>query len=297
MMRLFLAYWSVVLLWATTPLAIKWSAESAGFVFGAAARMSLGLLCLLPFLLFRRGALHWHGRAIQTYIAVALQIYGAMLCVYWGAQFIPSGWVSVIFGLTPLITALLAAAFLKESSLSFGKVLAYASGIGGLTMMFVNAQKLGSDAAWGIAGVLLASFWQALSAVWVKRIDAKLPALTQVGGGLLFAVPVYLVTWYWLDGQWPESFSPAGLYSILYLGMIATTFGFILYYYVLTHLSATKVALITLVSPALALYLGHAVNQEPLNAKVIGGSLLIFLALFLYSLSERSLRQRQLAKA
>ena len=286
-MRIVIAYISVILLWATTPLAIKWNGEGPGFIFGAASRMVIGLGCMLIMLLSLRRRLPWHSKARQTYCAVTLQIYGAMMAVYWAAQFIPSGWISVIFGLTPFITALLASLILGEQSLTLDKLLAYSLGLGGLAVMFSSALQLGNEAVIGIFGVLVAVFLQSFSAVWIKRIHAKLPAISQVTGGLLFAVPVYLLTWYLADGHWPRSLSPINLASIIYLGTIATTIGFALYYYVLTHLPATHVALITLVSPVLALLIGNRINHEPLTLRVAAGTSLIVTALIIHTFFYR----------
>jgi drug/metabolite transporter (DMT)-like permease len=286
-MRITLTYISVILLWATTPLAIKWSGQGPGFLFGVTARMAIGTVCILLVLALMRQRLAWHRKALLTYLAIALQIYGAMLAVYWAAQFIPSGWISVIFGLTPLMTALLAAIFLGERSLTLGKLLAYGLGIGGLGVMFGSALQLGHDAVLGIGGVLVSAFLQSLSAVWVKRIAAKLPALSQVTGGLLLALPAYLLTWWLVDSHWPVLLTPTSLAAIIYLGVIATSLGFVLYYYLLTHLPATRVALITLMSPLLALMLGHVMNHEPLTLKVVTGTLLILSALIVHTFFER----------
>jgi drug/metabolite transporter (DMT)-like permease len=286
-MRINLSYISVILLWATTPLAIKWSGEGPGFLFGVTARMAIGTVCVLIVLLLMRQRLAWHRKARLTYLAVALQIYGAMLPVYWAAQFIPSGWISVIFGLTPLMTALLAAIFLGERSLTLRKLLAYGLGISGLVIMFGSALQLGYEAVLGIGGVLISVFLQSASSVWIKRIAAKLPALSQVTGGLLLALPAYLLTWGIADGHWPALLTPTSLAAIIYLGVIATTLGFVLYYYLLTHLPATQVALITLVSPLLALMLGHSINHEPLTMKVITGTLLILSALIMHTFFNR----------
>ncbi len=286
-MRITLTYISVILLWATTPLSIKWSGQGPGFLFGVTARMAIGTVCILLVLALMRQRLVWHRKALLTYLAIALQIYGAMLAVYWAAQFIPSGWISVIFGLTPLMTALLAAIFLGERSLTLGKLLAYGLGIGGLGVMFGSALQLGHDAVLGIGGVLVSAFLQSISAVWVKRIAAKLPALSQVTGGLLLALPAYLLTWWIVDGHWPVLLTPTSLAAIIYLGVIATSLGFVLYYYLLTHLPATRVALITLVSPLLALMLGHVMNHEPLTLKVVTGTLLILSALIVHTFFER----------
>jgi drug/metabolite transporter (DMT)-like permease len=286
-MRIPLTYITVILLWATTPLAIKWSGESPDFLFGVTARMTIGLVCVLFVLVLMRQRLAWHRKACLTYLAAALQICGAMLAVYWAAQFIPSGWISVIFGLTPLMTALLAAVFLGERSLTLGKLLAYVLGVSGLVIMFGSALQLGYDAVLGISGVLLSSFLQSVSSVWIKCIAGKLPALSQVAGGLLLALPAYLLTWGIADGHWPTVLTPTSLAAIIYLGVIATTIGFVLYYYLLTHQAATRVALITLVSPLLALMLGHSVNHEPLTMKVVTGTLLILSALIMHVFYDR----------
>jgi drug/metabolite transporter (DMT)-like permease len=286
-MRIRLTYISVILLWATTPLAIKWSGEGPGFLFGVTARMTIGTVCVLFVLVLMRQRLAWHRKARLTYLAVALQIYGSMLAVYWAAQFIPSGWISVIFGLTPLLTALLAAIFLRERSLALGKLLAYGFGVSGLAIMFGSALQLGYEAVLGISGVLVSSLLQSASSVWIKRIAAKLPALSQVTGGLLLALPAYLLTWGIADGHWPTALTLRSLAAIIYLGVVATTIGFALYYYLLTHLPATRVALITLVSPPLALMLGHTINHEPLTIKIITGTFFILSALIMHEFFDR----------
>ncbi|MDO9212248.1 MAG: DMT family transporter [Methylococcales bacterium] len=292
-MRIAIAYISVILLWATTPLAIKWSIESAGFLFGVTARMAIGTLCVLLVLLLSKQRLVWHGKAQLTYAAVALQIYGSMLVIYWAAQFIPSGWISVIAGLTPLITALLAAIWLREQSLTLGKLLSYLMGIAGLVILFGSAFDMNYDAVLGMAGVLLGVFLQSFSAVWVKRIDAKLPALVQVAGGLLLALLAYVLTWQVFGGQLPTDISFISLASILYLGVVATTLGFVLYYYLLTQLETTQVALITLICPVMSLLLGYSVNHELLTQKVILGTAFILIALFIHLFFDWFLKLRR----
>jgi drug/metabolite transporter (DMT)-like permease len=291
-MRIAFAYISVILLWATTPLAIKWSAEGAGFVFGAASRMLIGLACVFLILLVRRQKLPFHTKARRTYLAVSLQIFGAMLAVYWASRLIPSGWISVIFGLTPFITALMAAWILKEKSLSTGKIFSYLLGTGGLALMFSSAMEFSQQAIAGMLGVLLAASLHAASAVWVKKINAQLPATKQVAGGLLFAMPLYLVCWYLLeDAHLPDHINWQAAAAIVYLGIVATTFGFAMYYYVLTHLPATKVAFITILSPVMALYLGYTVNHEVITRKVMIGTGLILTALLLHQFFDRRIHR------
>lgn len=286
-MRITLAYITVVLLWATTPLAIKWSGEGPGFLFAVTSRMAIGAVCILLTLAVLRRSLAGHRKAWLTYLAVALQIYGCMIIIYWSSQFIPSGWISVLFGLAPLMTALLANLFLKERRLSFTKLCAYGLGVWGLYIMFGTAIRIDENAAFGIAGVLIATLLQSVGAVWIKRINAGLPALAQVAGGLGLALPAYLITWGIIDGVWPDKLSTVNIAAIAYLGIIATTIGFSLYYYLLTHLSATRVALISLMTPVMALVLGHLVNHEPLTQQIITGTTLILAALVMHEMLDR----------
>jgi drug/metabolite transporter (DMT)-like permease len=278
-MRVLLAYFGMVALWATTPLAIKWSVDGFGVLGGVTSRMTIGLLCMILLMLLFKKRLPFSRLACLMYFAVALQIYGAMCVVYWAAQFIPSGWISVVSGLTPLVTALFAAIWLNERSLTFGKILSYLLGIIGLAMMFGSAEKLSANAMLGIFGVLASVSLQALSAIAIKRIPAQLPALTQVTGGLLFSLPFYFATFEIGDGHFPLQFSLTHFLAILYLGIIATPVGFMLYYYLLSQRSATQVSLVTLVSPVLSLWLGHSVNDEPMSFEIMLGTALILFAL------------------
>ncbi len=292
-MRVIAAYLGVILLWSTTPLAIKWSGEGPGYLFGVTARMSLGLIGVVLVMAITRTPLRRDRKAVWTYVAGALQIYGSMLATYWASQHIPSGWISVVFGLTPLLTAPLSAAFLGEKSLTPARLLSYLLGLAGLVFMFHSALNFSAAAVLGIGAVLLAALLQTISSVWVKRIQAGTPAFTLVAGSLLLAVPAYWLTWGIFDGIWPSRIPPVSLRSIVYLGVIATTFGFTMYFYVLKHLPAGRVALITLIVPPISLYLGFIANHEAIHEPVIVGTALIMGALLLH---ESSVFQRRKLK-
>ncbi|MDD4915134.1 MAG: DMT family transporter [Methylococcales bacterium] len=290
-MRIKLAYLGVVLVWTTTPLSIKWSGEEFSYVLGVTARMSIGILCLLVLMLAYRQRLSWRRVDVQTYLAVTLQLYLSMFMTYWAAQFVPSGWISVLFGLSPFMTAFMAAAILKEQSLGRNKIFAYLLGVAGLMVMCLSAWDLNRLALLGVAGILAATIVHSFAAVLVKRIDAGLPAVQQITGGLLFSLPLYYLSWYAIDhGQLPPAITDKTLYAIVYLGVIATTLGLIFYYYILRHLPATKVAMINLMTPVLSLFLGYAVNNEALTLKVAIGAGLIMAALLMYQLADQ--RQR-----
>lgn len=283
-----LAYIGVIIIWSTTPLAIKWSGVDSGFLFGVTARMLIGLLFSSALiLLLSRRRLPWDQHARKTYLVAGIAIYGAMLSVYWGSQYISSGFISVIFGLNPIVTGIMAALWLNERSLTPAKVLGVVLGIVGLFVIFSQGIQLGSHAAIGIAAVCLSVLLHSWSSVWVKKLKHNLTALEITHGGLLVSVPLYLLTWFILQGTWPENFSQRGLGSIVYLGIFGSVLGFVLFFYILKHVDVSRVSLITLVTPVVALFLGYALNNEILNAGIWIGTGLIMLGMSFYQWSDK----------
>lgn len=276
------AYLGVILIWSTTPLAIKWSGEEVGFLFGVASRMLIGAaVCSLIMLLLAR-KLSWNRVARQTYLAAGLGLYGAMMSVYWGAQYIPSGLISVLFGLTPIVTGVIAAFWLRERSLTVSKLSGVFLGIVGLVIIFGSGIELEDGAVYGIAAVLLAVLLHSISAVWVKAINAQLSALEVTNGGLLVAAPLYLGSWLLLGYNWPVNIPLRTALSISYLAIFGSVLGFIMYFYVLKYIDASRVALITLVTPVLALLLGQVLNNESIQAVVWLGTCCILLGMSIY---------------
>lgn len=287
------AYFGVILIWTTTPLAIKWSGEGAGFLFGVTSRMTLGAIVCLALIGLLRIPMPWHRKARQTYVAAGLGIYGAMLSVYWGAQYIPSGWISVVFGLTPMLTAVMASLWLGERALTAPKLLGISFGLLGLYVIFGTAHTLGPQTAYGVGGVLVAVFIHSVSLVWVKRLNAELPALTTTGGALSVAAPLFLITWTLADQHFPVELPLRTVTSIGYLGIMGSVVGFMWFYYVLKHVSASKVALITLITPVSALLLGNMLNGETVDESVWSGTLLILAGLILHQWGSRLRSERE----
>lgn len=271
------AFLGVILIWSTTPLAIKWSGDGPGFLFGAMSRMTLSLpLCLLLLWLLRQ-PLRRDFSAWRVYTIAGVQVYASMMATYWAAQHVASGLISVMFGLTPLVTAILAALLLREQGLSPVRLLGTALGILGLVEIFgmhvsgLNVLALGM--------VLLGVVLQSLSAVLLKRYDPGLPAVAVTTGALMVGVPCYLITWLasaaFTGVLWPHELSNRSAGAIVYLAVFGSTIGFVLYYHILKHAGASKAALITLVTPVSALLLGHLLDGEPITAQVWYGTALI----------------------
>jgi drug/metabolite transporter (DMT)-like permease len=281
-----LAYVGVILIWSTTPLAIQWSGQEVGFLFGITSRMLLGVLAGLTLALLMGMRLPWHASARRTYLAAGLGMFFAMLSVYWASQYIPSGWISVLFGMAPIVTGIMASLWLHEQALTPTRIVGILLGIAGLAIMLLGAQSLGRAAPLGIAGMVFSVTAYSASAVAIKRIGADIPALATTIGGLAVMVPLLLAVYYFSDTPLPDTIPARAAVSIIYLGIIGSVLGFAMYYYILRHVEATRVALITLITPVIALLLGHGLNGEPLQTEAWIGTAAILSGLLLFEYGQ-----------
>ena len=276
------AFLTIVLIWSTTPLAVKWSGEGPGFLFGALGRMSLATVLCLALVAALRLAFPWHRDARRTHFSGALGLYGAMLCIYWAAQYVPSGLIAVLFGLSPLVTALLAQPLLGEQALNPARLSGMLLALAGLVAIFGASLALGPHMAQGLMGLLAGVLLQSLSMVLVKRYGAELPSLTVTSGALLVATPLFFLTWLIFDHHAPAMLPARALMSIVYLGVIGSLVGFTLFYYVLKRVTANTSALITLITPVLALLLGAFINHEHVGMRIWAGTALVLSGLALH---------------
>jgi len=287
-----LSYITVILIWTTTPLAIKWSSEGTGFVFAVSSRMVLGAAIAMFLTVIMRLDIPWHKPAIKTYLYSGLGIAVSMMFVYWAAQYIPSGWISLIFGLSPIITGLIMLVFYGENEFSKDKLLGLFLGLAGLALIFTTGFTLSMNAVLGIVAVLLSTVIYSFTAIKVKQHNQGLPALTITATGLMFAMPFYILCWYLVDGDIPEVIVTRAGLSILYLAFFGSVIGFALFFYILKHVSATRVSLITLVTPVTALLLGKYLNDEPLSLQITAGAIMILSGLASYEFGSIARRIR-----
>ena len=139
-MSLPLAYVAIIIIWSTTPLAVKWSAVDAGFVFAVLSRMTIAAILCQVLVFALRSPWQWHKRALAMYLLSGFNIFFSMILIYWGAQTISSGLIALIFGLMPIVTGIFAAIILNEKSLTPQKLFGISIAFVGLMIIFYSVQ-------------------------------------------------------------------------------------------------------------------------------------------------------------
>ncbi|MCE1184625.1 MAG: DMT family transporter [Rhodocyclales bacterium] len=281
-MNLVLAYLGIILIWATTPLAVQWSTQGVDFAWAVFLRMAIGLVVAGLLVVLARIPFPFHARARRAYLVGGVGMFGGMILTYWGACRIHSGLISVLFGLSPLMAGVMAWRWLGEPPPGAAKLGGILLALGGLGLIFLQGNLGDATALSGLLAVLLAAVVYSATLIGLKKIADDSPPLATTLGTLAVALPLFGLACVAGGGAWPSGAPLRSWLAIGYLGVFGSVIGFALYYYVIRHLPTARVALITLITPVLALMLGHAFNGEALGLRLVAGAGLVLLGLGLH---------------
>jgi drug/metabolite transporter (DMT)-like permease len=285
------AYLCVILLWATTPLGIVWSSESIHPSMAVMARMVIAACMGWVVISLSQIQLPLHARALRLYAYSGIGIFGGMSFAYLASTYLPSGLISLFFGLSPLVSGVLAQSILNEKKFTPIQKSALVIAMAGLIIVVSDSLNIDSLAWPGLIFVSLGVFFFCYSAVLVKSVDIQIHPIATTTGALTMTLPAFLVVWYIMDGSFDyNTWGNRSIYSIVYLGVFASFIGFIAYYYILQNMLASTVALITLVTPILAIALGTWLNQEPIGLQLVIGASAVIIGLGLYTLGDKWLK-------
>lgn len=283
-----LAFIAVLIIWSTTPLAIQWSATEAPMT-SALIRMIIGVLFCLAVLGLTTNKLPLSPQAIRIYVFSGLSIFMCMSLFYIAAQLIPSGWVAVLFGLSPLATGVFSAMVEPETKLTTSRIIGVLLGFAGLYLVFSAGLNIEEASLSGVIYTVVATILSSATSVITRQLvkSETLSGMQITTGSLIVAIPFFALTAFLVQPGLNVQFSERSLISILYLGLIGTGVGFALYYFLLKNITANRIALITLITPIASLSIGNWLNNEPLVAEVWIGASLVCAGLLLYEFKPK----------
>lgn len=292
-MQLAAVYITVLIIWSTTPLGIVWSSESVSPSLALLLRMSIALVLGSVIIKLAKIPLPWTIQACRFYSLSAIGVAGGMVFTYLAARTIPSGMISLIFGIAPILSGVFSQKILAEKPFSLSKKIALMISFIGLFIVCYNklfaSTMTASISPFDLAYIFVAVTLFSLSGVLIKSVKINMHPVASTVGTLAVSLPFFLLTWLLLDGTFVlPKFPSKSMWSIVYLGVFGSLLGFVGYFYILNRLSASTVSLVTLITPVVAIMLGSQLNGEILTDSLIIGSALILFGLFIFFFGHRA---------
>ena len=285
------AYMLLVAIWSTTPLAIKWSAAELSFSGGIFWRILISAVLAFCILKLRRERLFFRPRLWRYYFVASMSIAPNFLLVYWASLSIPSGLIAVMFSTTPFVIGIISYFWLGNNVFTLKRVIALSISIIGLAVIFSDQLLVaGEQGQYGIIAMLVSILSFSVSTTWMQKVGADIPILQTTAGGLIFSVPLLAIFWWIFDGSSPFNVSLLGGASIIYLAVVGSLIGFLLYYYLLHRITAYLASTVGMISPVFAMSLGIFVADEQVGARLLMGAFLVLFGVVLYHIKFSSLR-------
>jgi drug/metabolite transporter (DMT)-like permease len=268
----------LTLIWGTTWAAIRVSLEGIPPFTGLAIRFAIAAALLL--MMMRLFGVRFAGTAGERRIwalNAILSFCGSYGIVYWAEQYVPSGLTSVLFATFPLFVALLAHVALPGDRLTPARAFGILIGFAGVAVIFSeDFSRLGGPDVGLAAVVMLGSpLVSAVANVGVKRWGAGVHPFSMTAVPMGIAALVMGVVAALMERGRSIEFGVRPVAALIYLAVLGSAVTFSLYYWLLAHVSATRLSLLAFTMPVVAVAFGAAFLDEPITARTLAGGALV----------------------
>lgn len=289
------AFWVLGLIWGSSFLLIRIGVESVSPFQIVFMRTAIAAVCL-NLALYSRGHVARLKSGIGPLVLIGLaSITIPFILITWGEQTVDSGTASVLTATDALFTLLISALIFRSEPFTGRKLIGVIIGFVGVVALVSRSLQGGAAQAGSLPGqaaILLAALFYAASDSYAYRLSLRWDDWRMVAAGaMLFAAlssGVVMLLSPLLGGPplTPLNAIPAdALVAILVLSIVNTFLSYLVYYWMIRQLGASRASMVTYVAPVVGLALGALVLNE-----VVDEGLLIGAALVLSGIAAVTLR-------
>ena len=280
--RILFPFIALCLIWGSTWYFIKISLNAGVPPFyGVGLRFLFSGIIFFIYIYYKKLSIPTTPQAIKLYLSFGLLNFSLSYgMTYWATQYIYSSISSILWGLFPLFTSLMAHFMIKDDPnerLNKNKIGALMMGLLGVTIMSANQEIDFASQSFSailvlISVIIIASY---PSVQYKKHSDEVGPyqmnAVCQVMTGIimlsissLFKEDISVIVW-------NNELILSTLYLIVFGGFISWG----IYFWLYQHLNVTQVTYVAIFPPIVAIFLGWVFLGEILSSQEIIGTLLI----------------------
>jgi len=289
----YLVLFGANLVYATSYAATRLVLDEVPPALLALIRLAVGAAILVPSAraLSRKAPPPSRGDAWRILWMGVFGFAGAFAFGHWGIARSTATNASLLIIVEPLSIMLLGPAVLGErlsgrekigAGLALlGSMLVVVNGIPGVTHALVPHWR--GDLLLVLSGIAYGSYSLIGRNVLLRRAPLDVTARSIVWGGAATA-PLALAEW--LAGARPV-LTAGGAVGALYLGVVITAFGYLLWNWALARVEASRAAAFVTVQPIAGALLGVLFLHEPLTAFTVAGGALVVAGLWLTAIGHR----------
>lgn len=274
--RLAVAFGVLCLIWSTSWFAIAVGVDDLPPITAAATRVGFAFLLLAS--VARRIARVEGGGRPPLWLSGMMGTFNiaySYSVIYVTEQTLPSGITALLWGVFPLLMLVAGRMFLGEV-LRPVHIVGFIGGFVGLVLLFlVDLRERGAGSVGAAAFLLTSPMVVAISQVFAKKYGGGFSATLFTRDALGIGAVLLVIAAFTLERDLERHWTGSAIASIAYLAVVATAIAFVLYYWILRHVSSSKLSTVSYVTPVLALAIGWAFRDETITPTTLAGALLV----------------------
>jgi drug/metabolite transporter (DMT)-like permease len=262
-------------------MAIKAGLEYFPPVLFAALRYDVAAVCMLAYAAYATDHAVPRGRGEWMLVGIGglFLIAGYHAFLFIGQQGVTSAMAAVVVSLSPVLTAAFARIWLPTERLTPLGLVGMGLGLVGVVVLArpEPGNLLSADVvATGLVLAAAAAF--ALGSVLLRRSEATLPIETLEGWSMALGALVMHAVSAAMPGESIAAieWTPEAIAALVYLSVVASAIGFLLYFDLLGRLGPVEINLVSYVVPVFAALAGWLFLAEAITASTVVGFLVIF---------------------
>lgn len=265
--------------WATNITLGRWIRQDIGPITLAAGRFTIASLCFLA--LFLRLPPKERRIGSDGWLLLGMGITGVTLfspVIYQALQHTTAVNVTLINGLGPLLTGLIAVLFIAEP-MSRRQALGAVLALAGVVILVSRDLKAGTGGIQVNPGDLVAVvsilLWSIYSVIG-RRVMKNRSTLSATALSTFMGLPLLLLASAWELTARPVVFTPKLILIIVYIGLVPAVAGFLSWNLGIRYLGASGAMMFYNMLPIYGVLLGFVLLGEPVGwAHLIGGLMII----------------------
>lgn len=198
-----------------------------------------------------------------------------------GLTMTSAGRASILFNMQPFFTLLLLPLFVPSERLTPRRWTGTAVAFGGVAL--VLGERATSGSLSGDLLCLLSALGWTGNVILNKRMPRAIHPAAVIFWSAAGSIPVFALLTLVLEPGAAWNFTAGAVASVLYLGMVAATLGFVLIVWLINTYSASRVNVFVFLSPVFGVLIGWATLGEPISAQQALGGLAVALGILIVS--------------
>ncbi|WP_307893952.1 DMT family transporter [Bacillus swezeyi] len=282
MFKVILGIISVTLIWGYTWVTMKIAIHDIPPILFSALRLFIGAAPLF-LILFIKGKKRSIGKEnLKNYMIMSLLMsLGYMGVLTYGMQFVDSGKTSVLVYTMPIFVTVISHFRLNEK-INVYKMIGLLSGLIGLLFILgTEILNVDKNVIFGELCVLMAALSWGIANVFSKLKFKNIDIIHMNAWQLIIGTIMLLIFSLILEPSHSIQWSNEAVLSLLFNGLFSTAFTFVIWFWILNQIEASKASMALMFVPVLGLLFGWLQLHERITFNIMLGALMVCIGIFM----------------